>query len=57
MISAVSIALRSPLETICVVLESQLAFASPPVRVRPIGLRLHCGTGTAGSICTCGWVR
>ncbi|MET4217397.1 hypothetical protein ACVWWG_000538 [Bradyrhizobium sp. LB7.2] len=57
MISAVSIALRSPLETICVVLESQLAFASPSVRVRPSGLRLHCGTGTAGSICTCGWVR
>ncbi|MEY9359074.1 hypothetical protein ABH994_001795 [Bradyrhizobium yuanmingense] len=56
-ISAVSIAFRSPLETICVVLASQPAFAKASVRARPTGLRPHCGTGTSGSICTCGWVR
>jgi len=42
---------------ICVVFASQLPLATASVRARPTGLRPHCGTGTSGSICTCGWVR
>jgi hypothetical protein len=57
MISAVSIAFRSPLQTICVVPASDPAFASVCARVLPTSLKPHDGTGTAGSMFTCGWVR
>jgi hypothetical protein len=57
MIPAVSIAFRSPLQTICVVPASDPAFASVCVRVLPSSLKPYDGTGTAGSMLTCGWIR
>lgn len=57
MISAVSIAFRSPLAMIWVVSESRLASARAIARALPMALKPHEGTGTDGSIATCGWVR
>ena len=56
-ISAVSIAFRSPLAMIWVVPESRPASAKAIARALPAALNPHEGTGTDGSIATCGWVR
>ena len=52
MISATSIAFRSPLDTICVVSLSPSLFASSSVHVCPTEVRLQFGTGMFGLIAT-----
>lgn len=54
MIDAVSAAFVSGLETTRPMAASHGWHNNRSTRSRPAWLRLHCGTGTAGSICTSG---